>query len=84
MQDCGRLSRHFWLTRGMARTIGVNMSEALRDGKLSLAEYSHAIATCCACGQSARCIEWMSHQGAGAAALPEFCAVKPVIEALRP
>jgi len=83
MHDCGRLSRHFWLMRGMARTIGISLSAARRDGRLSTAGYTHAIATCCACGQSARCTDWMGRQGAGATALPDYCAVKPMIEALR-
>lgn len=82
MQDSGRLSRHFWLTRGMARTVGVNLNAAVKDGRLPRSEFAVAIATCCACGRSHRCIGWMAQQTSVPESAPDFCALKPVLDSL--
>ncbi|MHC0053394.1 DUF6455 family protein [Actibacterium sp. D379-3] len=83
MEDNGRLSRHFWLTQGMARSIGVDLNGALKAGRLDRADYTQTVATCCGCGKSRRCMEWMALQGRGADALPDYCAIKPVLERLK-
>lgn len=83
MQESGRLSRHFWLMQGMARTLDLNLSEALRTGRLSREAHAGAIADCCACGKTVRCMGWMAQQGAGADEAPDYCRLKPLLEALR-
>ena len=83
MEDLGRLSRHFWLTQGMARTIGVNLNAALKSGRLTRDTYGETIAHCCACGRAQRCMGWMGRQSAGADRLPRFCEIAPVLEQLK-
>lgn len=83
MDDEGRISTHFWLTQGMARSIGVNVNEALRKGRLDRGAYAELVARCCHCARTSDCMGWMARQGAGAEALPLWCAVKPAIEALK-
>jgi len=83
MQESGRLSRHFWLIQGMARTLGVNLNEALRTGRLGRNVHAGAIADCCACGKTARCMGWLAQQGAGADELPRYCRLKPLLEGLK-
>ncbi|RAP41422.1 hypothetical protein BYZ73_10795 [Rhodovulum viride] len=83
MEDQGRLSKHFWLTQGMARTIGVNLNDALRSGQLGRGEYSELVAACAHCGRAEECMRWMGHQVTGADRLPEWCAVGVRLEALK-
>lgn len=82
MEDCGRLSRHFWQVQGMARTVGADLNAALKDGRLQRADFSQLIATCCACGQMQRCMDWMALQGPGADHPPAFCPIGQELERL--
>ncbi|OLS52367.1 DUF6455 family protein [Rhodovulum sulfidophilum] len=83
MEDQGRLSQHFWLTQGMARTIGVNLNHALRSGQLGRGEYSELVARCCHCGRAEACMGWMGHQVSGADCPPDWCAVRCSLKALK-
>lgn len=73
----------FSLTRGMARTLGVNLIEAVRDGWYSRAELDRLVDTCARCGRSARCQSWLAVTSK-AAALPFYCRNKGPLEALAP
>ena len=70
------------LTRGMARTLGVNLVEAVTEGWYSRAELTRLVDACAACGLSARCSVWLA-KTVRAEALPVFCRNKSDIEALR-
>ncbi|TCP62369.1 hypothetical protein EV663_102214 [Rhodovulum bhavnagarense] len=83
MEDHGKLSHHFWLTQGMARTIGVNVNDALRDGRMGRGEYAEMVAKCCHCDRSEQCMAWMGKQTAGAERAPGWCAIKPGLERLK-
>jgi len=83
MEDHGRLSKHFWLAQGMARTIGVNVNDALQSGHIGRGEFAELVARCCHCDRSETCMAWMGHQGAGAETLPGWCALKDRFEALK-
>lgn len=83
MDEDNRFSRHFWLSQGMARSIGVNVNEALRVGRLDRDAYAELVARCCHCARTEQCLGWMARQGAGAEALPGWCALKPELEALK-
>jgi hypothetical protein len=69
------------LTRGMARTLGVNLIEAVTDGWYSRAELSQLVAACAACGATERCTSWLA-KTTRADALPGYCNNKTDIEAL--
>ena len=76
MEERGTLSRHFWLSRGMARAIGVDLTAARRDGRLDEDAQALLIARCSACGHGAECTHWLARHGAGAEAPPAFCALR--------
>lgn len=69
------------LTRGMARVLGVNLTDAVIDGWMSREELARLVDRCQACGHAADCTGWLAHT-ARAAALPDYCANKGAIEAL--
>ena len=71
------------LTRGMARTLGVNLTEAVVEGWYSRADLSRLIDTCTACGQTPHCSAWLAVTPR-ANALPDFCRNKSEIEVLAP
>ncbi|MGC9417457.1 MAG: DUF6455 family protein [Rhodovulum sp.] len=83
MEDQGTLSKHFWLTQGMARTIGANVNAALKDGHMGRGEFAELVARCCHCDRTERCMPWLAQQGAGAEEIPDWCPLKARLEALK-
>lgn len=73
--------RAWWLTRGMARISGVNLSHAVLDGWLRRSELDRLVLRCAGCRLSASCEGWLARSGA-ARTMPDFCPNKPAIEAL--
>lgn len=71
----------WWLTRGMARISGVNLSRAVVDGWLKRVELDRLVTRCAGCEMVADCEGWLARSGA-ARSMPEFCPNKPGIEAL--
>jgi Family of unknown function (DUF6455) len=72
----------WWLTRGMARISGVNLTGAVLDGWLQRDELEELVVRCAACGRAAECERWLSQSGT-AREMPAFCPNKARIEALR-
>lgn len=70
----GDPDRAFWLTRSVARAIGVNLSEAMHEGALSARDYAEMVTRCRKCPHAERCTEWLGVHGAGAERAPEGCA----------
>ncbi len=73
--------RAWWLTRGMARVSGVNLSQAVVEGWLRRSELACIIERCAVCTQGDACDKWLAASG-GARKMPEFCPNKADIEAL--
>ena len=71
------------LTRGMARVLGVNLTDAVIDGWLSREDLATLVDRRQACTQSTKCLGWLAHAQKGAS-LPDYCANKSALEALRP
>ncbi|WP_431298712.1 DUF6455 family protein [Tabrizicola sp. BL-A-41-H6] len=74
--------RAWWLTRGMARVSGVNLSQAVVEGWLRRSELAQIIERCAACTAGEACDRWLATSGQ-ADRMPEFCPNKPEIESLR-
>ena len=72
----------FGLTRGMARAIGLNLTAAVAEGLLTRADLARLVDRCTACGQVTRCSAWLGSH-VSAAALPDYCANRDELEALR-
>lgn len=73
--------RAWWLTRGMARISGVNLTRAVVDGWLNREELAEIIGRCDLCTNSDACDRWLAKSGAETA-IPDFCPNKSAIEAL--
>lgn len=71
----------WWLTNGMARSVGVNLPRAVIEGWLTRQELGVILARCERCGKSDACIDWLA-QAAFHQPLPGFCDNKADIEAL--
>lgn len=75
--------RAWWLTRGMARLLGLNLPQAVVDGWISRPELADMIGRCAACPSGSSCEGWLAAR-VSASALPGFCANKAALEALSP
>ena len=86
MAETGDLDLHFWLTRSVGRSIGLNFTEALEEGRLTAKGYADLVAVCRACPNSDRCKRWLGAAGGpgGRARAPEFCPIGPSLHALKP
>jgi Family of unknown function (DUF6455) len=71
------------LTRGMARTLGFNLVEAVTDGWYSREELARVVDTCAHCGLAEQCQRWLAVTPK-ATTLPFYCAIKHDLEALAP
>lgn len=76
-------TQHYWLTQGMARALGVNLSGAIHTGGLSRSGLDDLVARCQACGHAADCLPWLGRNAVGAAALPTYCENRVPLDALR-
>lgn len=86
MAQLGDADLHFWLTRSVGRSIGLNFSDAMHTGRLSADEYARLVKTCRACDRAADCQRWLGgHGGHGRATkAPDFCAIGRDLAALKP
>ncbi len=85
MGELEKIDTHFWLTRSVARTVGINLTEAMAAGRLAPEEYSQMVARCRLAGCSGRCAEWLGAQTEGHASdTPPYCVHAAQLRALRP
>ena len=64
---------HFWLTRSVARSIGLNLSEVMVEGRLTPQSYAEMVTKCRQCPLVLECQQWLATHGGGADAAPEQC-----------
>lgn len=76
----------FWLTRSVGRSIGLNFTAAMEEGRLAPHSYAALIHTCSVCPLNAPCTQWLADAGGpkGAVRAPEFCPNAPTLNALKP
>ena len=79
----GDPARHFWLTRSVARSMGINLSEEMSAGHLSAHDYAQMVTQCRKCPFVAQCENWLAHSGAGADQAPECCANAAMLNGLK-
>lgn len=79
----GDIEKHFWLTRSVARCMGVSLTEAMVEGRLSANDYAEMVTRCRAAECSKNCTIWLSIQQSQAIAAPEFCANAKTFNELR-
>lgn len=74
---------HFWLTHSVARSAGLNLSEALQVGTLSADDYAAMVTQCRQCRHVTACQNWLADPADDFRRPPEFCAIGGVLEPLR-
>ncbi|MFD2174488.1 DUF6455 family protein [Rhodobacter lacus] len=78
----GNVDLHFWITRGIARRMGVNLSEAMQDGALTQADFADMILRCRECQGVDGCMTYLSGNDAAGSA-PDWCANRAMLTGLR-
>jgi hypothetical protein len=69
----GDPARHFFMTRSVARVMGLSLNEAMQAGALAPEEYSRMVTRCRGCALVEACEEWLSTAGTARAAPPPGC-----------
>lgn len=82
--DDGAATRAYWLTQGMARALGINLSTAIRSGGLSRAGLERLVDRCAQCPHAGECLGWLAHPQGQAPTLPDYCPNRAALGALRP
>ncbi|MDJ0629400.1 MAG: DUF6455 family protein [Rhodobacter sp.] len=77
MMYFGGQDQHFWRTQGVARALGLNLTEALSDGRLDRNTYATLVAECQACAHAAACTAWMAGLKSAIGEAPAFCPALP-------
>jgi hypothetical protein len=79
----GSIERHFWLTRSVARVMGLNLSECMADGRLSETGYATMITRCRAGGCHTMCEAWLATQTDRPDHAPGHCANADLLDRLQ-
>jgi hypothetical protein len=75
--------RHFWLTQGMSRTVGVNLTDAIARGRMTRGDLADLVVRCGSCEFAERCVRWMAEGAHTDEAPPAYCLNHEAIEALK-
>ncbi|HEY0213024.1 MAG TPA: DUF6455 family protein [Paenirhodobacter sp.] len=52
---------YFWVTRGIARRAGINLNEALHEGRMSRTALAGMVDRCRTCTRAAECLRYLAH-----------------------
>ncbi|MCR8549626.1 DUF6455 family protein [Salipiger sp. P9] len=72
-ETLGDPARHFWMTRSVARAMGLNLSEEMLSGRLEPDDYADMVTCCRGCALVEACEKWLGTQTAVSAAPPPGC-----------
>lgn len=79
------LERPFWMSRSVARVMGLNLSRAMSEGRLSPDEYAELVTLCRSADCHDACMRWLASQtGARPEGPPEYCACGGILKRLAP
>jgi len=62
------------MTRGMARRLGVNLTEAMLEGTLTRADFAQMINRCRDCKGTEGCLDYLSERSGKFASAPDWCS----------
>jgi len=71
--DLGNSDLHFWLTRSVAKAMGLKLSDAMAEHRLNSTEYADMVTACRACPQVETCIGWLGNQTSVSPCPPPGC-----------
>ena len=83
IKPLGDPARHFWMTRSVARKIGVSLSEALVEGKLSQKGYADLVTRCRQCQSVKECEQWLAQPDQFAECVPDHCQHAALFDSLK-
>ncbi|WP_254451537.1 DUF6455 family protein [Ruegeria sp. HKCCA5763] len=79
----GEIEKHFWLTRSVSRCMGISLTEAMADGRLTPEGYSELVTRCRASNCEGQCALWLAEQQMLANSAPDFCANANTLNGLK-
>lgn len=82
VQPLGDPAKHFWLSRSVARAMGISLSEAMAEGRLSAADYAALVTRCRTCTSVSSCQAWLGQTAGCAAEAPKECMHAELFEHL--
>lgn len=85
MCEARTLNRHAALVNRMAETLGLDLTQATREGRLSAEAWRDAVLACTGCSDPEHCMGWMAElQEQGAEAPPAYCENADLMARLAP
>ncbi len=66
--------RAFWMVRGVARALGLNLAQEMAEGRMCRGQYCAMIENCLNHACLDRCGEWLGHTPGQASEPPPGCA----------
>ena len=72
-----------WLPRAMAEAVGVSLTDALAEGRITEAEFGALVERCRHCDRSEPCLRWRLDHPVNDGAAPPYCLNAELIETLR-
>lgn len=79
----GDPARHFWMTRSVARAMGISFSEAMAEGKISERGYADMVTRCRQCAFVQDCESWLGRQCQRAETAPDCCPHAALFQELK-
>lgn len=78
----GDAELHFWLTRSVAKVMGVNLSEAMTSDRLSAQGYADMLTACRGCKRVESCKDWLGKQAGLSTQASPGCVNSALLERL--
>ena len=63
----------YWLTHGMARAAGFNLSEEIKSGRISRSMLAEMISRCATCEMTDACVLHLANALPGGTPVPDWC-----------
>ena len=82
MVPLGNPRAHFWLTLGMAKAVGADLSAALHEERITHTDYSDIINRCRACDHAVACAAKLSRCRGQLDQIPDYCLNRDLLETL--
>ncbi len=73
----------YWLTNGMARSVGVNLPDAVAQGAIDRHRISEMVAQCRSCTKTEACLLYLAQGEGHGDDVPSYCLNHEAIEALK-
>lgn len=79
----GDPARHFFMTRSVARVMGLNLNEAMKTGSLAPDTYAGMVTRCRGCALVTACESWLAKQTSLTPTPPPGCCNSTILTDLR-